>query len=484
MTGGWITVLVLLADLLIRLGLSVRVIMRKLPVGTTMAWLPVVALVPVAGAIIYLTFGELRLGRQRAERAARLHGPYQDWLGSLRQRATVDWSALADNSRALANTAEAAIGIPALPGNQIELIDTWQYVFDQVIRDIDSAKRTCHFVFYIWNCGGRADDVAEALIRAAARGATCRVLVDQLGSRPFLKSPLAQSMRESGIELHAALPSGLVRSLFSRFDLRMHRKIIIVDGRVAYIGSLNLVDPRYFKQDAGVGQWIDAMARIEGPAVEPLGITFLEDWALETGATLEQLEESGDVHPLTPRGIAAVQIVPSGPATPGDAMRRVLVASIYGATEELILTTPYFVPDEVLLAALISAVQRGVEVTLVVPAEVDSVLVRYASRAFQGDLVQAGIRVMKFKGGLLHTKSATIDGESSLFGSLNLDPRSLRLNFEITALIYGREFTQRLRKLQQAYIADSTQLDLETVQSRSAARQFAENAARLAGPLL
>jgi cardiolipin synthase len=161
-----------------------------------------------------------------------------------------------------------------------------------------------------------------------------------------------------------------------------------------------------------------------------------------------------------------------------------LLAAIYAARRELVLTTPYFVPEESMLLALGSAARRGVEVTLVVPARNDSKLVDLASRAFQGDLAEAGVRIMLFDAGLLHTKSITIDGEVSLFGSVNLDPRSMVLNFELTLAVYDREFTQYLRDLQEQYIEKSRRLDLDAWRARSWGRRLAENTARLVGPLL
>jgi cardiolipin synthase len=158
--------------------------------------------------------------------------------------------------------------------------------------------------------------------------------------------------------------------------------------------------------------------------------------------------------------------------------------AIYAARRELVLTTPYFVPDESLLTAMTSAARRGVEVTLVVPDKVDSLLVRLASRAQQGDLAVAGVRIAMFHGGLLHTKSITVDGEFSLFGSLNLDPRSLFLNFEITLAVYDHGFAAELRSLQQSYIDRSEPMDLAAWQARPGVVQFTENAARLVGPLL
>ncbi len=478
------TGLAAIVDLLIRVGLSVRVIMRRRPVGVSLAWLAVILVFPFGGAVIYLTFGELRLGRRRARRAASIHELYQRWIADLDQRSRVDWSALGAECEPLAALIRSVVGIPALPQNSLELLCDAESVFRSLVTDIDAARRTCHMEFYIWNVGGMADEVAEALLRATGRGVFCRVLVDAMGSRAFLRSDLARRLRDGGVQLWAALPGGLLRGLFVRFDLRLHRKIVVIDGELAYTGSLNLVDPRFFKQDAGVGEWVDAMVRVRGPAVEALAVTFLEDWELETEEGVERLAETADIRPVPAAGMSAVQVVPSGPMVQNDAIQQVLLMAIYAARRELVLTTPYFVPDEAMLMALTSAARRGVEVTLVVPAKVDSMLVRLAGGAHQGDLAAAGVRVVLFESGLLHTKSITVDGEFSLFGSLNLDPRSLFLNFEITLAVYDSGFTAELRRLQQSYIDRSEPMDLDAWQARSGVVHFTENAARLVGPLL
>ena len=480
----WVTALILVVDLVIRGGLSIRVIMRRRPVGVTMAWLSVVLVFPFLGAILYLLFGELRLGNRRAEWAAKIHGPFIDWIKDQHGHYHVDWSELGDASESLSRLAETAMQIPAVPGNHFQLIDQWNAVFDALVEDIDSAERTVHMVFYIWSNGGRADEVVEALLRAKKRGVTCRVLVDAVGSKKFLKSNQVKKLREAGVMLQASLPAGLLRMLFVRFDLRMHRKIVVIDGEIAYTGSLNMIDPRYFKQDAGVGQWVDAMVRVRGPVVEGMAIAFLEDWELDSAEGVDVLQETGDVHHVEPRGDWVAQVIPSGPAIRSNTIQDILLMAIYVARKELILTTPYFVPDELLLTALISAARRGVEVTLIVPALVDSILVRFASQAFKGDLADAGIRVMEFHEGLLHTKSITVDGKLSLFGSLNLDPRSLHLNFEITLAVYNQQFTEKLRSLQHSYLQSSQVMNRKSWETRSKVIRFTENAARLLGPLL
>ena len=478
---GWIGFAVHLA---IQLFLAFRIVSQRRPTGETLAWIMVIFVLPIFGPLAYLVFGELRLGRRRARRFVELYPPIQKWLAELPDRKLEEWDRLDSQFESLAMLAEQTVGVPAVRGNQVQLIDGWQGVFDRLIEDIDAAERTCHLEFYIWTRGGEADQVVAALVRARKRGVVCRVLVDAMGSRSFLGSDPADRLREAGVMVHEALPGGLLRMPFVRFDLRLHRKIVVIDGRIAYTGSLNMVDPRHFKVDAGVGQWIDAMVRIEGPAVEALAITFLADWYVETDAQLAELQASGDARPQPSRGESTVQVMPSGPAVARHAVEQVLLASVYAAREELVLTTPYFVPSEPLTLALVAAARRGVKVILIVPAKVDSRLVKYASGAYKQELLEAGVRIAAFHGGLLHTKSVTVDGAHSLFGSVNLDPRSMRLNFEILLAIYDHDFTSRLRELQQSYIDDSMLIDLADYKARPRLKQTAENFARLLAPLL
>ena len=479
-----ISALVVVVHVLIQIGLAVRIILQRRAVGESLAWIMVVFVFPVVGPIFYLMIGELRLGNRRARRINELFEPIRKWQENLPRRQRVDWGRLCLECEPLSLLAERSIGLPSLPGNQLELLDDWRKVLQRMIADIDQAQSTCHMEFYIWHLGGEVDQVVEALLRARQRGVICRILVDAMGSRRFLRSKQADRLRTAGVELQCALPGGLLRLPFVRFDLRMHRKIVVIDGTVAYTGSLNMVDPRYFKRDLGLGQWVDAMVRVTGPAVEALGITFLADWYVETEAELEELRQSGDALTQPRCGESTVQVLPSGPAYRADAIELVLLMAVYAARKELVLTTPYFVPNASLRLALISAARRGVRVTLILPAKVDSLMVRYASQAFRGELLEAGVRIAKFDGGLLHTKSVTVDGEISLFGSLNLDPRSFRLNFEITLGIYDPLFTSRLRELQQQYIDQSELMDLATWHNRPQRQRLTECFARLLSPLL
>ena len=466
------------------IAVSLRVIVKRRPPGVSLAWLLLVIVFPYGGAILYLLMGERTLGRGRARRAEALLAPLQKWLTDV---ATTRPQEPADGPlgwQKLRHYVEGSVGVPALSGNKLDLIEGADATLADIIEEIDCASQTCDMEFYIWHPGGLANDVAQSLIRAAGRGVRCRVLLDSVGSSVFLRGRLVRDMRKAGIEVVEALPVGLLRSLFVRVDLRLHRKIVVIDGKVAFTGSLNMVDPRFFKQGAGVGEWVDAMVRITGPAVKLLELVFVWDWLIETGETLEGLIPTSVADLPDATGHAVAQILPSGPGYEGDAIYQLLLSAIYSAQRELIMTTPYFVPDEPMIGALQAAARRGVTVTLIVPERVDSVMVRYASRAYNDDLLSAGVRILRFRGGLLHTKSVVIDGETTLFGTVNLDIRSLRLNFEVTMIAYDANFGSAVRELQRRYADQSEPIDLQRWRQRRRFTRFLENAAQLMSPLL
>ena len=493
-TFSIIPTMVLFADLAIRIGLSIRVILRKRPHGTTFAWLIIILLLPFLGAITYLLFGENRLSEKRAARARDNQNHYQYWLNTLKKRAPVDPTLMSDKCDPLHRQAETLIGIPALNGNNLQIIEAPDEILEEIIADINRARSTCHLQFYIWHEGGKVVEVEDALIKAVERGVTCRILVDAIGSKDFLKSSRIKQLRKSGIKIREALPAGLISALFKRIDIRNHRKIVAIDGEIAYTGSQNMVDPRFFKQDHGVGQWVDIMVRITGPVVESIAGTFISDWFLEandqgnrTGdiaRDVASVRKQADVHIVETTGSIPIQLVPSGPGLVPEAIHNLLLTTIYSASRELVLTTPYFVPDQALLTALISAAQRGVNVTVILPEKNDSILVHYASQAHYQELAESGVKIMLFHGGLLHSKTITVDNEFSLLGSVNLDMRSFWLNFEATLFIYDQSFTEQLRQVQKQYEQESNLLDHKKLAKRPVIRRFKENVALLIGPLL
>jgi cardiolipin synthase A/B len=478
-------IILLVIHTVLTTAIIVRLVMGNRSVGATLSWIATIFLFPMVGPCLYLLIGELRLGSKRAKLVRRLVEPMRVRYQALdRPHWNVAWNSIGDDYQMLAHAGQRMLMVPPVGGNRYELVTHWEDAFDRIIADIQSAQVNCDLEFYIWHDAGRARDVSQALIQAAKRGVMCRVLVDAIGSRLFLKSRAADELRRAGVQVQVALPGGLWRMLFVRFDLRLHRKIVLIDDQIGWTGSLNLVDPRYFKQEAGVGQWVDAMVRVEGPAVEALAITFQADWYVETESAAEHLPDLTGDQEIKSLGTTAIQVLPSGPANQVEAIERLLMTAVYSAREELIITTPYFVCSDALQMALVSAALSGVDVTVIVPERVDSWLVRWASQAYIENLLQAGVRIATFHGGLLHTKSVTIDGRASLFGSLNMDPRSFRLNFEITLAVFDQGFTAELRDRQQSYLAQCRILELETWRKRPISHQVVEKMARLVSPLL
>lgn len=479
-SAAWILAL----DWTLRIGFAIHVVMRKKPIGLALSWLMIVLLFPFIGPAVYLLLGENWLGIVRAKWASRMPKHYQAW--TIRQLPWVydKWPERLCDPAQLSRIITAVSGERPLGGNQLKLLESTKTIFASMIADINAAQSSCNMEFYIWEVGGLADRFCASLEAAAARGLQVRILVDAVGSRGFLRSPQCARLRAAGAEVRGALPVWPLRALFYRFDLRMHRKTLIIDDKIGYVGSQNIADPKIFRHGAGFGQWVDAMVRLVGPAVDSLSMVFFEDWHFEL-SDYETANQWESIRPVPEAiGNVPVQVVPSGPGIDSEAIVQILLNAIYMADQQLTITTPYFVPDESLQRALISAARRGVEVTLVVPKKVDSRLVRFAGRPFLRELVHSGVRVAEYHRGMLHTKSITIDHDTSFFGSLNLDPRSLELNFELMLAIYDESFTRDLVALQRAYVAQSDVLSPADTTAPSFGGRFAESCVRLISPLL
>ncbi|MEM8783305.1 MAG: cardiolipin synthase [Planctomycetota bacterium] len=476
-------------DWSLRLGTSARIVMRRLSVEAALSWLVIVLLFPLAGAGLYWAFGELRVGRKRAERFLDVHRSFADFAATVRRQAPSH--ALDPRYGAFAKQAEQIGGYPALPGNGLTLMPSTNAALDAIADGIRGAEHTVEMLYYIFLDGRRSQPVIDALLDAAARGVRCRVLVDALGSRSFLKSESGQQLEASDVRLVAALPARWWRLLIQRIDLRNHRKLTLVDGRVAYTGSMNLVGARRLAAAQDVGPWIDVTVRVEGPTVAPLYAMFAEDWEAETGEASDDLEPRTRAALKTPAdetsgasGGAWAQVVPTGPHIQDRSIRELVLTGVYAARESLTLTTPYFAPDDALLTALTSAASRGVAVTLILPERLDSKLAHHAGNAHVQQLLDAGVQVARFRGGVLHTKSMTIDDHATLLGTVNLDARSFYLNFELALWVYDAAFTADVRALQADYLDRSVLTDPQTWATRPWRHRLLERTLRLAGPLL
>ncbi len=458
------------------------IISVRRPVGVAFAWIFIVMTFPVFGISLYVLIGERPVGRKLTRKITRMNREYAQITENMRKSYLLDREKLPIEGRALSLLAEAKNGTPVVAGNQLELHTNSLEILQHFIDEIDQAKKSLHLEFYIWALGGDADRVGEALIAASKRGVACRVLLDSLGSKNWFKSKWPGRFRNAGIQVTEALPIQIGRFQFRRADLRLHRKIFVVDGTIVWTGSMNMVDPRTFKQDSGVGEWVDAMVRVEGPVASQFDLTFAFDWSVDN----PHITHFDDLHLLAAldEGGALAQELASGPVYRDDILYQVMLSAIIDARQELTITTPYFGPDGGLLQALMAAARRGVKVTLIVPKLNDSALVAWSSKSYYDDLLNAGVKIAEFHGGLLHTKSLLIDKRMAIFGSVNFDQRSLRLNFEISLIVYNEVFCADLEKLIGTYLGQSDYVDLAVWRMRPRWHRYLENAAHLSSPLL
>ncbi len=481
--GGWGTGFVILHYSLVVIIIA-RVMVVRRPVGSSLAWLSMAFLFPLLGFFLYILFGERNIGRSRRRRAQTLSRIYRRWILRLIQSNQLPRQLVAEPFSSISRMAERVALSPAVGANQLKLFDHASSVFHSLVIDIQQARKTCHLEYYLWSTDGEIAKICQALIEASQRGVQCRLLLDGVGGKPFLKSPLADQMRQHGIQIEGALPLNIFRMLYRRMDLRIHRKFVVIDSEIAYTGSLNMVDPRFFKKNVGVGQWVDAMVRVKGPAALGLDILFHWDWEIERGERIDDRPLKAQMKYASDESASTVQVIPSGPGYANQTIQELLIAVIYAAQKKLVITTPYFVPDEGLLMAIKTAAARGVVVKLIVPHKVDSRMVRHASHAYYEELMERGVQIYHYDRGLLHTKSITVDDKFSVIGTVNLDMRSFLLNFEVSLFVYDNNFTAQLLELQQLYMDDSQRISLSRWRQRSVGYKVMENFFHLLAPVL
>ena len=467
---------------LIHLAVIARVILRphREP-ASRIAWIVMIIALPGVGMVSYLLLGETNIGRRRVRR---MH----EVLASLPNvsDAGIDGSALQaqipERYAHLFRVGQSVNGFEPVAGNRGALLSDSNASVDSLVADIDAAKDHVHLIFYIWLPDTNGLKVVEALKRAAARGVTCRVMADGLGSRIMIDSAHWKGMHENRVNVAVALPIGnlLLRPLRGRIDLRNHRKIVVIDDWITYCGSQNCADPE-FRIKPKYAPWVDAMVRFQGPIARQNQYLFVADWMALRDEDIRELLK----RPLPPDqpGFAA-QVIGTGPTIRNSAMPEVFETLMFAARHELFITTPYYVPDEAMQTALCASAYRGVETTVIFPARNDSFIVQAASRSYYADLLEAGVRIFEFKGGLLHTKSLTLDGEITLIGSANMDRRSFDLNYENNILLYDSTLTAEIRRRQDDYLAQSREVTAEMVGQWPITRKFWNNAIAMLGPIL
>ena len=453
------------------------VVVRKRRPTAALAWLVIIYFQPWIGISLYLLIGRHRLPWRRTRQYTQLAKRLEYLKRQFDRHPHAIHPELGPQCKAAITLAERLGSMPILDGNSVTLMSNTNEVIHQLTADIDEAKEHVHMLFYIFRNDGTGHRVANALKQAAGRGVKCRLLLDAVGSWSTLRS-IGHELKSAGVEVYDDLPVGFLRRRASRIDLRNHRKIAVIDGITGYTGSQNIVNANYGHKDL---VWCDLTAHLKGPVVQELQTVFLEDWHFRTN----QLLDEQDVFP-TPvlSGTVPAQILPSGPDYPVESYQRLVVAVMYSAHERVVITTPYFVPDEPFLQAMQAVAQRDVEVNLILPIKTDHPLIDMAGQAYFEELLEAGVRIFAYEKGLLHAKTITIDDSIAFLGSSNFDIRSFSLNFEINLLLYGREVTQGLRERQIQYLQDSHAIERSEWQKRCSSKRILHDIAKLFSPIL
>jgi cardiolipin synthase len=446
------------------------------------AWLVIVGTFHVAGVLGYLLVGEVRVGRSRSvgrKRAAALMERTPD-AGPAE---TPDFAAeVPEAYRHLFQLGHSISGFAPVAGNTGRLLPNSNAMIDALVDDIDAARQHVHLLFYIWLADTNGLKVVEALKRAAARRVMCRVIADDLGSRALIRSPHWTAMADAGVRVAAGLPIGnpLLRAFRGRIDVRNHRKIVVIDNQITYCGSQNCADPE-FRVKAKFAPWVDAVMRFEGPIARQNQVLFAIDWMTAVDEDIVDLMRRPAV---TEKGGIPAQVIGTGPTMRYSAMPEVFEALLFAARRDVVITTPYYVPNESLQYALCTTARRGIATSIIFPARNDSWIVAAASRSYFAELLDAGVRVFEYHGGLLHAKSLTVDGALTLIGSANMDRRSFDLNFENNILFHDPTLTETMRQRQSDYMARSTEVTAADVESWTIPRRLWINAVAMMGPVL
>src|SRR6266487_146110 len=450
------------------------------------AWLMLIFLLPYFGLIIFLLIGSPKLSRRRRAQ--------QRTMDSLISKAIAEAEQQPELTALLQPvipphyepfvTLNTNLGfLPAFGGNSVELLPNYNDVFQRIAEEIDGAKKFVHIEYFALNRDKETECVFAAMERAVSRGIKVRVLMDHLGSRkyPNFKKMRAQ-LTAAGIENHLMLQLHFFGSKYTRPDLRNHRKIVVIDGQVAFTGSQNLIKRNYFRKDEIY--YDELVALVKGPIAAQFEAAFVTDWYSETDFLLNSQNAPETYMEPFLGGNVLCQVLPSGSGFENENNLKLFTSLIHAAKDKLVITNPYFVPDDALMTAITSAAQRGVDVTLLNSEVSDQFFVSHAERSYYEDLLKAGVKIYRYNAPiLLHSKHITIDDDIAVIGSSNLDIRSFQLNLEVTLVCYDPQVVVSLRQIEADYLCKSKPVNLDQWETRPVNEKFFENISRLTAAL-
>ena len=483
-TTPWYAITATLAGYLLTLILIRWVLLtKKEQSASTVAWIMAIILIPLLGGALFILFGINRVDRRARlkgakDRAIRRQLPnisrYQVLPSEIESPLTRNIARLADT-----------IGPNCLTdGNDIRVMNDTHETLGLTEQAIESAGQTIHLAYYIWRRDKTGTRLRDLIIRKAREGVKVRFLYDGIGSL-FLNERFIRPMREAGIDVASSLPGTTIRERWS-LNLRNHRKIVVVDGKIGFTGGMNIGD-EYLGRSHNCGYWRDTHLRVEGPTVLQLQQTFAEDWFYATNEPLTDLALYPD---SDDPGKTNAQVIASGPTGDKNLSRLVFFEAIAQARRSIQLTTGYFVPPPEFIQALVAAALRGVRVRILVPGrpsyswKIDYLAPVYAGRSYYENLLEAGVEIYEYQRGVMHAKTMTVDGTWSLVGGANFDARSLMLNFEVGLAISGPRIAQQLEEHFATDLEDSLRIDPEHWSNRPTRRILAENACRMFAPVL
>lgn len=470
--------------LLVHFGSQILAVLRVLtrpdkPPAVRASWTILILSVPFVGVLLYLLIGETRLNQRIAKRqratVAALPAPKSSSAPAL--------TSVTPGYRPAFARAAAVNGFAPSSGDAIRFLSEPEDQIATLLSDIETARETVHLTTYIWLVDGTGIALAEAMTRAAERGVSVRILVDGLGARGFIKSPHWRAMKQAGVKTGIAFSFHwpLFKLATMRIDLRNHRKLAVIDGRVAYTGSRNVADPE-FRIKARFAPWVDVLLRLEGPLAGQHQHIFATDWITHTREDIAALVPSEAAAP-SPGNSTAVAFA-TGPMLDIRGVPDVFLSVIGAAQESLTLSTPYFVPGEEIASALRAAVRRGVSVRVIVPRRNDSRFVAHAARSFFPALIEAGVEIHEHAPGLLHAKTLLADRRVAIIGSANLDRRSFELNYENCLLVEDADLGERLAARQAQWIAGARRLSPEQIKAWPLRWKITNNLMSILAPVL
>ena len=452
--------------------------------SSTWAWILVLFFLPIGGFIIYLLFGR----RLRQKHLFRWEGKKKIGIETL-----VDYQIAAIKNNAFEYRLDDASHYKDLiymhlvnnhavltQDNAVDVFDDGHEKFERLLKDIAHAKTNIHIQYYIFRLDHLGGRILEALIKQAKKGVKVRLLFDEMGSRGVHKRHFKELIKYGG-EVEVFFPS-ILPLINPRMNYRNHRKLVIIDGRIGYIGGFNVGD-EYLGLDAKFGYWRDTHLRIEGSAVHPLQTRFLLDW--NQASDRKDLQYEDHFFPtITRKGDVGLQIVSSGPDSDWEQIKSGYLKLINMAKKYIYIQTPYFIPDDSFMDAVRIAALSGIDVRIMIPNKPDHMFVYWATYAHVGELIAAGARIYIYDNGFLHTKMIVIDDEASTVGTANIDARSFKLNFEVNAFIYNRNLSHQLAEMFERDMLYSHELTRELYDQRKRIIKWKESISRLLSPIL